>query len=445
MRTFFTLLITTFTISRVAQAQVTADSVSKDLQSLKKDLGALTNLKISGWVQTQFQYVQTRGAANYDGGNFAPNSDKRFMIRRGRIKFTYLGKNSVNVLQINGTERGLNLVEFYTSLTDPWTKMFSVTAGVMNRPFGFEIDQSSSVRESPERSRYTQILMPNERDLGAKIVFAPGKDSKWHGLRLDAGFYNGQGIYVPPPSTPAGYPAGTIPVLGVNEFDFNKDFIGRLSYYKSIHDQKITFGFGASHYNGGNLYQTNTVYSDVVTNAEGSKQWKARDTSSTSFRNKVAPRIYYGGELFFSVRTKVGTTTLRGEYITGTQSGSAVSSASPIFIAPSGATYIRQFEGMYAYFIHRIAESKHEVLVKYEWYDPNTHVKGSDIKGGSPDVFTAADIKYTQLGLGYNYYMQANVKFMVYYNIITNESTSLSEFSKDLRDNVLTLRMQYRF
>src|SRR5205814_7987034 len=124
------------------------------------------------------------------------------------------GKNTVYVFQINGTERGLNLTEIYGIYTLPFFKALGFSTGIMNRPFGFEIDQSSAVRESPERSRYTQILMPNERDLGAKIIFAPPKTSSLFGLRLDAGFYNGQGVFVPGTTTTSGYQAGTFPGLG---------------------------------------------------------------------------------------------------------------------------------------------------------------------------------------------------------------------------------------
>jgi phosphate-selective porin len=100
---------------------------------------------------------------------------------------------------------------------------------------------------------------------------------------------------------------------------------------------------------------------------------------------------------------------------------------------------------MYAYFIHRIGKTKHEIVAKYEFYDPNTKVSGNDIVGGGKNSFTGADIKYTQLGLGYNYYYDANVKFMLTYNIITNEKTLLSGYTSDIKDNILTVRMQYRF
>lgn len=421
---------------------VSVDSLQKKVDHLENDITKMKKLVVSGWIQSQFQYIETRGAANFDGGTFATNSDKRFMIRRGRVKFTYNGKNSQYVMQINGTERGLNLVEIFGVLSDPHVKSFSLTVGIMNRPFGFEIDQSSAVRESPERSRYTQILMPNERDLGAKIIFAPGKGHKLNGLRLDAGLYNGQGIYVPGTTSPAGYAANTTPVLGVNEVDFQKDFIGRLQYYKEL-NSKIKVGIGASHYNGGNLFQTNIDYDNIQTNANGVSDWVAHDTSSTVLKNKKAPRVYTGVEGYFRLATKAGSTTVRGEYIQGTQTGSAGSSASPTFPTATSAMYVRNFSAAYGYFIHRY--KKHEAVLKVEYYDPNVKVKGSNIIGGSTNKFSAADIRYEQIGFGYNYYLNENIVWMFHYTIQRNEATGLAGYTKDLKDNVLTVRMQYRF
>ncbi len=446
---FSLLTVAAFAQEKPAASEpMTNDSLTKEVNILKKEVGILNKVKVTGWIQAQMQFTDSNGVANFDGGNFAPNADKRFFIRRGRVKFTWTDKNTTMVVQLNGSERGFNLVEAYGIYTLPFFKDLGFSAGIMNRPFGFEIDQSSSVRETPERSRYTQILMPNERDLGVKIIYAPRKGSALHGLRLDAGFYNGQGIAVPG-TTSQSYSAGTFPTLGVNEFDFGKDFIGRLTYYKDVND-KIRFGLGASHYNGGVINVTNQVYQDIVTDTGGVKQWKISDTTGGAiFKSRLAKRMYIGAEFFFSIKSVIGTTTIRGEYITGTQPGSSSSSASPS-ILPTGATYIRNFDGFYAYFIQRLGKSKHELAVKYEWYDPNTKVGGADILGSTKNKFTSADVKYTQIGLGYNYYFDEHVKLMVYYNMITNETTgngtiALKGFQKDIKDNILTVRVQYKF
>ena len=421
-------------IGSLASAQSDRDTLAESVKKLQSEVGFLKNLKVSGWIQAQFQVAEWKGAKTFDGGDFLPNSNNRFMIRRGRVKFTYAYKWSEYVFQLNATERGVNIADIYAKLTDPWTKSFSIYAGVMNRPYGFEIEQSSSVRETPERSRFNQTLMPNERDMGAKISFQPPKGSKLYGFRVDAGLYNGTGIAVP----------GTSPSFAwVTDFDSFKDFIGKIRYEKTTKNDKIKFGIGASHYNGGFYYSSNKVYKDVVTDSTGVKVWQLSDTNTVAYKGNKAPRMYYGGDFQFEVNTKLGTTSIRGEYLAGTQSGTASSSKSPTAV-PTGAIFVRPISAGYAYFIHRIGKSKHEIAVKYEWYDPNTKVTGQDLTG--MNSMTDGEIKYQMLGLGYNFYAHENVKFMLHYNMVQNENAKgLAGFTRDLKDNVFTVRMQYKF
>jgi hypothetical protein len=58
----------------------------------------------------------------------------------------------------------------------------------------------------------------------------------------------------------------------------------------------------------------------------------------------------------------------------------------------------------------------------------------------------APDIKYSTLGLGLAYRWDTYVKLTAYYDMVTNETSSnLSGYGKDLKDNVFTLRMQFKF
>jgi hypothetical protein len=331
----------------------------------------------------------------------------------------------------------VNVVDIYAKITEPWTKSLSLTAGIMNRPFGFEIQQSSSDRETPERARFTQVLLPNERDLGAMITYQPPNESKLHGLKVDAGWYNGTGIAVP----------GTTSLnsAGVVDYDSYKDFIGRIYYKRNWKEDKYSFGIGASHYNGGFVYQNSKVYKDIEQNSSGSYTWVMADTSVTKYKDKKAPRVYYGADLQFSFKSILGTTTIRGEYITGTQAGSIDNTKSPAALPSKTDTYIRNFEGAYIYFIQRIAKSKHELAVKYEWYDPNTKLS-ADMINPAGSSFSSSELKYTMLGLGYNYYIHPNVKLMVYYNMVANEITpGIAGFEEDLKDDVFTVRVQYKF
>ena len=65
-----------------------------------------------------------------------------------------------------------------------------MTAGMFARPFGYEVNLSSTFREAPERGRMSQILMPSERDLGAMITYEPlRRDAKNKIIKIDAGVF----------------------------------------------------------------------------------------------------------------------------------------------------------------------------------------------------------------------------------------------------------------
>src|SRR3954452_8063436 len=69
-------------------------------------------LRFSGYVQPQYQVIQTKGAKSFNGGDFPPNVDNRFMIRRGRLRVDYVrfsnnkSASGQFVFQIDATERG---------------------------------------------------------------------------------------------------------------------------------------------------------------------------------------------------------------------------------------------------------------------------------------------------------------------------------------------------
>jgi hypothetical protein len=416
--------------------QEAEDTLPSVIGRINSELEIIKRLKVTGYVQAQFQLADSAGQPSYAGGNFASQTDKRFMVRRGRVKFTYDSpagekgwSTSQYVLQFDVTERGMVIKDAYASITDPWTGWFQLKAGLFDRPFGFEIGYSSSLRESPERGRMSQIIFINERDVGAAIAVQGPKGSVWNWLRAEGGVFNGTGA----------------PGAGGNSSDFDKkkDFIGRLSASKTNLSETVKYSGGLSYYEGGFRVDNDTVYS-VKTNDKGEKGFFV---SETKFKGRNSLRQYFGVDAQISVEWKAGITTLRGEYIKGKQPGSSSSTASPSAVF-TGNLYQREFDGAYFYFIHNISHTPLQVIVKYDWYDPNTQAKGNDIgkpaEGGKP--FSSADIKYETLGVGLSWKFDANVKFVAYADKVTNEtSENLALINKDMKDNVFTLRMQVRF
>ena len=399
----------------------------QDSEQLQSDNTLAKKLKISGYVQMQYQKADTAGVSSYAGGDFVSGVDNRMTVRRGRVKFAYDNDGAKVVMLLHITEKGVSLKDAYLSIKEPWANAISLTGGVFSCPFGYEISYSSSRSETPERSRIFQILFPGERDLGASLTIQVPKKSTWNFLKLDLGLFNGNGI--------------------APETDSYKDFIGHLSAIRSSSDDKIMWGLGVSYYDGGFASKTDKIYS--INDVNGVKAFTA---SNTQVGNR-AKRQYFGLDGQVSYDWFIGITQIRAEYLTGTQPGFVLSSSS-LTAAATGNIFNRKFNGFYVYFVQNILETPLQAVIKYDVYDPNTEVSGNEIgKAVVGAIATnATDVRFSTLGLGLNYRFNSNVKVMAYYDIVANGKTSniitsstLTDLSQDRKDNVFTLRMQYKF
>src|SRR5829696_4630313 len=159
--------------------------------SVRPFLKRFENIQFSGYIQPQFQLADSEGAKSYAGGDFSSFSKSRFMLRRARIKADYLLKTADNypkalfTFQVDATERGVNVRDMFIRFYETKGHNFSLTAGVFARPFGFEVNLSSAYRETPERGRMSQILMPTERDLGAMLTYDSQKTGHKSPLKFD--------------------------------------------------------------------------------------------------------------------------------------------------------------------------------------------------------------------------------------------------------------------
>ena len=391
------------------------------------------NIRISGYIQPQYEIAQADGAQSYAGGNFSQYSRSRFMLRRARIRIDYLllskekFPKALFVFQIDGTERGVIIRDMFMRLYETGKNNFSMTAGFFARPFGFEVNLGSAYRESPERGRMSQILMPGERDLGVMLSFEPQKKThRLYHLKLDAGFFNGQGA------------------SGTTDFDSHKDFISRLTI-RPISLNQFEISGGLSLLIGGWKNGTKYVYRSA-TSFGGDKIFSV--DSSTSNLGKSSSRDYHGADIQLKWKHGWGETEWRAEYWFGIQPGTASSTTNPGSLPNANGTllptYIRHFDGAYFYFLQNIINSKHQLVLKFDWYDPNTKAKKTEV-GGITSNLTVADIRYSTFGCGYVFYFNPQTKITFYYDLIKNESTNLAGFEEDLKDDVFTCRLQFRF
>ncbi|MDR0427256.1 MAG: hypothetical protein LBH12_01485 [Dysgonamonadaceae bacterium] len=415
-----TVLICMFVLSFGLPAQETQTSSLEDVgrktQALESDILKLKKLKISGYIQSQYQYGEKEATLNVGTANSdSEKSFNRVGIRRGRIKFTYEEGIASGVFQIDLTEKGVDIKDAYLNVKAPWLKSVQFRTGVFDRPFGYEISYSSSRRESPERSAIFRTLFPQERDLGAMFILQAPQSSPWNVLKLEAGLFAGNGIK--------------------QETDNRKDFIGHLSGNKTIGDN-MNVGLGASYYNGGVYQGSENVYT--------MKDKGFVIDNNSSNKGKFAKREYFGLDAQYSLITSLGITQLRGEYLFGQQPGTAGSSKSPnASTLPASDTYVRDFNGWYVMLVQDIGRLPFSAVLKYDSYDPNTKVKGDEI---GQNGTSQTDLAKNTFGLGGIWKMNENLLLQVFYEINKNEkSNNVTGMNSDLEDNVFTTRLQYKF
>ncbi len=409
----------------LTQMMDTSTSVGKGILQM---YWKFNRIYFTGYLQPQFQFAQEKGARSWNGGNFAPEVNNRFMLRRGRVRLDYVHMNNNDeislyfVFQFNGTERGVVIRDFWGRVFENKWQVFNLTTGMFARPFGYEVNLSSGDRESPERGRMSQILMRNERDLGAMVSFEPRrKDHPLRNLKIDAGFFNGQGLTAP------------------GEYDSYKDFITRVAWRPYPISKHLFISGGLSYLNGG-LFQ-NTKYTYRMANGANGKQFNI-DSAEDNIGRK-APRLYYGADMQLKLKYKNGgSTELRLEYWRGTQTASAGTSETPTALL-NEPYFVRKFDGAFIYLLQSF-NTHHQAGIKYDWYDPNTDVKGNEI-GMNNNNLNSTDIKYSTVTIGYNYIISENLRLMLWYDLIKNESTALNGYTGDIEDNIFTARLQFKF
>lgn len=397
------------------------------LAGIESDLGKLTKIKISGYIQAQYDMYDFQNRVSSINGvnNGAPSSltapvSNSFNLRRARVKFTYEAADGIKfVLQPDLAIDKVSLKDAYVVLNDRWTKTFSLTVGQFNRPT-YEVEFSSGSREFLERTRMTSNLYPSERDLGAKLE--ANLDTKYQiPLKLQLAIFNGNFGY------------GAI-ANQVRDIDSNKDVMARAVYSFKMPNKGLGIDLGAHGFFGSTkiLATPSGAFSDV-------------DGVST-FTPTVGTALkkgWYGAEaqVYYDL---LGGISLKTEYIAGTNSSTDnTAQTAGIF----NTNKVREFKGLYASLIKNVGKN-HQAVVRYDEFDPNTNLAGNN-------VTTAADLKYSTWTFGWQYFYDEHVKIVLGYTMPTNEksaiiatpdtATSIKNFTHDVKDNVFSIRLQAKF
>lgn len=351
----------------------------------ESDLGKLTKIKVSGYIQAQFE--------NYQGDLVKENEPfSTFYIRRARVKFTYEAAGGVKfVLQPDFSTGNLSLKDAYAVASLPKLPWLSLWAGQFNRP-NYEVEYSSGQREVLERSRVIRTIYPGEREIGAKLDVSPLSFP----LKLQIALLN-----------------GNFTGKESKDADTRKDIMARAVYSLHFQDMGIGIDLGAHMYYGG-LRAKNIYVSDFTNHLDSAA------ANSGSYLDKK----WFGAEMqvFFDV---FGGMALKGEYLSGRNAFAGDSRSNP--------NKIRKFSGYYMYLIKNIG-NKNQVVARYDHFDPNTSLS-SDSAG--------KEVYYSTITLAWQYYLNDNIRFSLNYEMPKNETNAT--VPDDLKDNVLGVRMQARF
>lgn len=425
------LIIVPFLLMAQEEELTPMQKLEQQVEVLNEKADKQSALKITGYIQPQWQSGQPAATLKVGKGNTGTDSYSRIGIRRARLKFEYNdGGLASGVIQFNVAEKEgikaatVQLKEAYLQVKDPFVKNNLLIAGVVVRPFGHETQYSSSTLESTERARVITTLFPDEHDLGAMLVLKPALSSPLNFIRFEGGLFAGNAINP--------------------ETDNRLDFIGHLVATKPLGDW-AKWGLGVSYYNGG-VYQTNSsVYA-----MSGDAFSENKDAANTG---AFASRIYYGVDAQFSMESPVGMTQLRFESVFGTQPGNKSTVGSPNRSALPAAedTYIRPVSGWYAILVQDLGNIPVSAVVKYDVFDANTSVAGDKI-GVSGSFTSSTDLKYSTWSLGALWRINPALRLTASYDLIKNETSSLltntdvmKDYSRDIQDNMLTVRLQYKF
>ncbi len=368
------------------------------LKTIDTDVAKLKKIKISGYLQIQAEKTEKHtGFATdpYDGKDYIKG---RLRVRRSRIKVAYEDGGTQAVIQGDFSNSGFSLKDAYLEFTEPWTSMFALRLGVFNRP-NYEVEYSSSQRESPERSAVVRALYPDERDLGVMLTVMP---EDLFTLQL-AGFNNTfQGTY-----------KQQNPNFGDNPFYYmarlTKSFVvtDEIGLDLGVHGR---FGTNRAHF-------AKVLESDMPTKSTA-------DSTSLKVGDGVS-RTWFGVEaqVYWDF---LGGMKIMGEYIMGSDVDE---------FKANTAIRKRDFNGFYVYLIKNLG-TDFQLALKYDSFNPNTKIDENkkDASG---------ELKIDTFGFGLHNYTFTNIRLTLWYDMITTQTNDL--FKNDPVDNLLTFRAQYKF
>ena len=202
--------------------QIKAEEEKKQDKALQESRGVgdvpvrerwYEKISIRGYSQFRYTHSLNNELLRSNQGDRSIAGNNEFFLRRARViisgqpherVFVYVQPEFAGL--VGGTEQVAALRDFYADLFLTENKEWRIRAGLSKVPYGFENIQSSQNRLGLDRNDALNSAVPNERDLGLFLYYAPTavrerfrrlvdsglKGSGDYGM-LGIGVFNGQG------------------------------------------------------------------------------------------------------------------------------------------------------------------------------------------------------------------------------------------------------------
>lgn len=398
------------------------EGLEERLATSDADLGKLSKIKVSGYIQAQYDMYDTWGTAGHGiaavGTSTTPATliTNTFFLRRARIKFAYDAGAGVSfVLQPDFSFDKVSLKDAYVALNDRWTKTFTLFLGQFDRP-NYEVEYSSGSMEMLERTKMAGILYPGEKTLGAKLE--ANFETKYNvPLKLQLAVMNGN------------FNLGST-TNQTKDISSGKDVMARAVYSLKFPSKGLGIDLGTHGYFGKTQILPGTTLTGFT------------DVNGVGFSPVIGDKLdknWLGAEmqLYYDF---LGGLALKGEYISGTISGTSNALQTGGQIT---SNRVRNFAGSYLMLIKNIGV-KHQFITRFDTWDPNTKLSGDTVN-------SAGELKYNTWSFSWQYFFDENIKINLGYTLPINEKSANASLvgtdfaNRDKKDNIFTIRIQAKF
>lgn len=385
------------TITTCAMAMLVASNLCAQKESKDPTLKVVSDIKLSGYLMTQYQYSSQDGAES--------NTFNLRMARislEGRILKDFYWKTQI---QFNGNTSTLGNSPRVVDIFTEWQKYkyFKVKFGQFKNPFTFEnpmnpIDQgfmgyAQNVQKLAGFSDRAGAHSSNGRDIGLQFQgdFLPNSNGR-NLLHYQVGIFNGQGI-------------------NTKDVDNQKNIIGGI-WVMPVAGMRIgAFGWTGS-------YARKGTWND---DDNAQKQYDANGELKTFSGVRSLQQRRYA----FSAEYVVDDWTFRSEYVHSKGKAFAKSivntndaSASNCNLSTNGD----EAQGVYALVIAPLIKKKFHAKARYDMYQPT---------GDTSKMKT-----FYELGLDYNFTRNLTISAEYAYvndRSLTKENYSMADFEVSVR------------